>query len=446
MRSGNITIVLLVLLSLILSSGASAQDKKIITLDESLQIGLENSHFLHASRMNVVYAEARLSEIDAQRLPLFRLNGTYTRLSYLEPPKFSFAGNDFEINPTVLNNYTLRFSLQQPLFTGFRLSSSSKIAEYNSKAASEEYRQDEDQLIFDIKNAYWSLFRANKINDFVNENVLQIEAHLKDAQNLLEQGLLTNNDVLKIQVQLSEAQLRQIDAANGVKLAALNLSNTIQLPVSTDLQVPSDITYNVKPTPALDEVLSLAYDQRPELKAMGYRVQAGESGVKLANSGWWPQLYLGANYNVARPNTRVFPLEDKYKDTWDVTVNLQFDLWNWGQTSDQSDQAEAQLEQIRDNHEIIKNAITLEVTQNYLNINQAKEKISVAQKSMGQAEENYRISSEKFKQGLLLSSEMLDAEVALLQARTNYIQSVVDYEIAKARLDRSTAVRNLNNK
>ncbi len=422
----------------------TAQEKKIITLEESLQIGLENSHFLNASRMNMVYAESKYSEVDAQRLPSLKFNGIYTRLSYLDPSPISFAGASFQLNPSVVNNYSFRFSLQQPLFTGFKLSNASKIAEYNSLAANEQYRQDEHQLIYDIKNAYWALVRANKINDFVNENVLQIQAHLKDAQNLMDQGLLTNNDVLKIQVQLSEAQIRQIDAANGVKLASLNLSNTLSVPVSTELQVPQDVSFSVKQTPPMDEELTKAYENRPELKAMDFRIKAGESGVKVAQSGWYPQLYVAANYNVARPNTRIFPLEDKYKDTWDLSVNLQFDLWNWGQTSSQTDQAEAQLSQVRDNYEIVRNAITLEVTQNYLNILQAKEKIDVAQKSVGQAEENYRISSEKFKQGLLLSSEMLDAEVALLQARTNYIQSVVDYELAKARLEKSTAVRNIN--
>jgi outer membrane protein len=442
MKSWNVKIVIAVLLGLFLTGEIISQDKKIITLEESIQTGLTNSNFLHASKMNVVSTEARLSEINSQRLPSLRLFANYTRLSDIDPAIIATPFGEFEINPTILNSYTARLSLQQPLFTGFRLSSSSKIAELNSRAAGEEYRQAEDQLIFDIKNAYWTLFRANKLNDFVDKNVVQMEAHLNDARNLLEQGLLTNNDVLKIQVQLSEAQLRQIDAANGVKLAALNLSNTIQIPVSTELEVPDEIKYDLQDIMPVEEALELAYSRRPEIKAMDYRMKAGQSGVTLAQSNWYPQLYLAGNYTYAKPNQRIFPIEDRFKGTWDVSVNLQFDIWNWGQTADQTTQAEAGLEQIKDNYQIIKDAITLEVTQNYLNILRAKEKISVAKNSVGQAEENYRISNEKFKYGLLLSSEMLDAETALLQANTNYIEAIVDYELAKARLEKSTSIRN----
>ncbi len=91
----------------------------------------------------------------------------------------------------------------------------------------------------------------------------------------------------------------------------------------------------------------------------------------------------------------------------------------------------------KDSYKIIKDGVTLEVTQNYLNLKKSEERMTVSEQNVGQAEENYRVTDDKFKNGLALNSDLLDAEVALLQAKTNYIQSIVDYELAQAQLKKS---------
>jgi outer membrane protein TolC len=186
-----------------------------------------------------------------------------------------------------------------------------------------------------------------------------------------------------------------------------------------------------------DQLLQTAYEKRPELRALDYRVKASESGVTLAQSGWYPQVYIVGNYNYARPNTRIFPVQDKFKDTWDVGVQLSFSLWNWNKTGNQTTQAEMQYEQTKDSYKSLKDAVALDISSNYLNVIKAKEKLSVSASSVEQAEENYKVTNDLFKQGLTLNSELLDAEVALLTAKTNHVQSLVDYELAKASLERS---------
>lgn len=418
----------------------NAQEVKDLTLDESIKIGLENSHMLNISRQRMFSADARWSEINAARLPSLKFSAVYTRLSEIDPYTISTPFGNFELNPNIVNNYTFKLSLQQPLFTGFRLSSSSNIAEYNYHAAEEEYDSDVQSLLLNIKTAYWNVYKAEKFKNVVDENVGQIKAHLNDAQNLFNEGLATRNDVLKIQVQLAEAELRQIDARNQVRLTKINLSNTIGIPLSEEIEIKNEIKPEQDRSVELDVFMESAYSKRPELKALDYRIQAGESGVTLARSGWYPQLFLTGNYNYAQPNQRIFPLEEKFNDTWDVSVALQWDIWNWGTTSHQTDQAKALLEQARESYLSVKDVIALEVTQNYLNLLQAKEKIFVAENSISQALENYRVTNEKFKNGLVLSSELLDAEVLLLQANTNYIQALVDYELAKARLEKSSGM------
>jgi outer membrane protein len=433
---GYIAIILILFSSVILS-----QDVKELTLDESIRLGLENSHQLNISRYRVQSAESRWSEINAARLPSLKFNAVYTRLSPIDPFNIVTPFGDFELTPNIVNNYTLRLTLQQPLFTGFRLSSSSNIAEYSYLAEEQEYNSSEQELLLNIKSAYWNVFKANRFKEVVDENVEQIKAHLNDIQNLFNEGMATKNDVLKVQVQLAEAELRQIDARNQVRLSKVNLSNVIGIPLSTGIEIQKNIKPSLVEPAELNVLIESAYERRPELKSLDYRILAGESGVTLARSAWYPQVFVTGNYNYAQPNQRIFPLEEKFRDTWDVSVGLQWDIWNWGTTSDQTSQAKANLEQVKESYTSVKDAVALEVTQNYLNLFHGKEKIFVAENSISQAEENYRVTNEKFRNGLVLSSELLDAEVLLLQANTNYIQALVDYELAKARLEKSSGMR-----
>jgi outer membrane protein len=429
--------MLILMLTGVFYTTAYAQEIRKLSLDESIQIGLQNSELIHSSKMKVNYAEARLSEVNTYRLPSLKLNASYTRLSEIEPFILTTPFGVFDISPSIVNNYNIKLSLQQPLFTGFKLASSSNIAEYSYEAQKQDYTRDKQQLVLDIKKAYWNLFKVVKVKSAVDENVNLVEAHLTDVKNFFDQGLSTKNDVLKVQVQLAEARLRQIDAKNGVELAKSNLNNVIGLPLSTDVVVQSDVSVNDDSVPDLELLIEDALKNRPEMKAMDFKLKAGESGITLAESDWYPQVYLTGDYYYSKPNQRIFPLEDKFNGTWDIGVGLSWDIWNWFSTSDRTKQAEAQYEQVKDGYKSLKDGITLEVTQNYLNLLKAKEKIITARQSVHQAEENYRVTDETFKNGLALNSDLLDAEFALMQAKTNYIQSLADYELAKASLEKS---------
>jgi outer membrane protein len=418
-----------------------AQEVKKFSVEECIQIGLENSHSLHSSNEKVKNAQARLSELKTNLLPSLKFSGIYTRLSPIDPFILNTPGlGKFNLASNIVNNYSAKLTLQQPLFTGFKLLSSVNMADYNTQAQKQDYTKDEHDLIYNIKNAYWTLYRANQLKTVVDENVNQIKAHLADVNNMFDQGLSTKNDVLKVQVQLGDISIKQIDANNSVRLSMISLDNVMGLPLTTQIEPIEKINSNIETVNNLESYLDKAYRSRPELIGMDFRIKASESGVTLAKSGWWPQLFLVGDYLSARPNQRIFPTTDSFKETWDVSLSVSWDIWNWGATGHQTDQALTQVEQAKDSYKTIKDNITLEVTQTYLNILQAKEKMIVADKNVSQAEENYRVTNEKFKNGLTLNSELLDAEVALLTAKTNFVQSQVDYELAKAQLEKSSGI------
>jgi outer membrane protein len=437
-------------LSVLITGLSPAQQELNLSLEQALQIGLENSRALHTSQFKVEAADAKAGETHTMGLPSLKFSGAYSRLSDVPSQAIVLPANSFgpgfppspvsmTLSPTILDNYTLKATVQQPLFTGGKISGAIDAAQHNAIASGHDLRRDHADIVYSINAAYWNLYRANEFKRFVDENVVQMQSHATDAQNLEKQGLLTSNDVMKVQVQLSDAQVRQIDASNNVKLAMYQLNNVLGLPLQTAIVLTTTIRMTDRTWDPLDRLVQNALEKRPEVLAMNERIQSGEAGVTSANGGWWPQLYLVGNYNYLKPNQRYFPLKNQFKDTWDVSLSVSFDIWNWLQTSYQSTQAHAQLAQAREGLSMTKDGVTLEVTQSYLNVQKAREREAVSERGGAQAEENYRIMKGRYAQGLVANSELLDAEVALLQARLNQTQSLVDYELAVAQLSKATA-------
>lgn len=433
------------LLSAIPSHGqdASAENVLSLTVDRAVELGLQYSKTLRASAEKVEGAEAAASENDTLRLPALKFAGSYTRLSKISPYEIDLASISpllpikFVLNPALVNAYNLRLTFQQPIFTGFQLSSLSKLGHLQALSAREDLLKDRAELVFAVRSAYWTVYKAVELKRLVDENVVLVEAHLKDVRNFADQGLAKQNDVLKVQVQLSSVQLLQLEAANGIKLASMALNSLIGLPISREIQIASPVQAMAADPDLLETLVGRALERRPEAKAINFQIQAARAGVQLANASRFPQVYLVGNYYFSRPNERVWPIEDKFQDTWDVSLAVSFDLWNWNRAGQQARQARAQLAQAENGAAQLRDGIILEVSQNYFALDEQRQAIKLAAENVAQAEENFRVTQDRFKAGLALNSDLLDAEVALLQAKINHSQALVDYEVLRAKLSKS---------
>jgi outer membrane protein len=432
---------------LILTIPVAAQQRSL-TLDEAIALGLQNSKSLHSSLMKSDYADAKSGEMNANLYPSLKGQLSYQNLSNIPPAAVILPRNAFgpgfppqpvnvALSQVILNNYTARATLQQPLFTGWKLQSAADNAEYTANAVHNDFEKDKQQLLYDIKSAYWSVYRADEMKRLTDENVAQMTQHLDDIQNMFKQGMATTNEVLKTKVQLVNARVLQSDAENNVRIAMISFNSMIGLPLNAEISIASTLTPRTKEFPEVEQLLGTAFAQRADVQSMQWKVRAAESGITAAQSGWMPQLFLTGDYYYSRPNQRIFPAVDVFKDSWDIGVNLQFDIWNNLTTVHQTGEAKAQYEQTKDAFSMLKDGITLEVTQDYLNFDQAKQRIDLEQLSVDQANENLRVTREEFKAELTTNSELLDAEVALLQAKVLLIQSLVDYELAEARLQKA---------
>ena len=427
----------LVLLILCLPVFLGAQEKRQLSIEECLAIGMRYNKSLVISRSKAFAAREKSGETNAAGLPSLKFSGSYSRLSPVDPFAINMGATQIMISPSILNNYQARLTLSQPLFTGFRLSGSSEIMDFNAAASEEDLHSDQSQLMLDITNSYWSYYKAMEFRRSVEENLSQMAAHLVDIQNMLQQGLATNNDVLKVKVQLNNVELMYMDADNAVQLALLGLNNTLGLPLNTDIEITSKPEFKTINVASPQTLIEQAMVSRPEMKAMELRVKASQASVTVAQSAWYPQIAASANYLYASPNSRIFPSVDRFNGTWDVGVSLGIDIWNWQTAEHQSAQAKASLEQSQVGLTQLKDAVTLDVTSSYLSAMKAKHKVGKAEEGTAQAQENYRITNSRFKSGLVINSELLDAETALLQANINYTSAVVDFLLASAALQRA---------
>lgn len=431
---------LLLAASLLPARAADGDEALPLTVEQAVEKGLSYSKSLRASSERAEGAEAKARENDSLRGPALNFSGAYSRLSKVPPFEIDlgFLGlGRFTINPTLLNAYNLQLTVQQPLFTGFMLSGLSDLGHLQARAAREDFRRDESELVFAVRSAYWTVYKARDVKRLVDENVALVEAHLKDVRNFFDQGLASQNDVLKVQVQLSSVQVLRLQAANGIKLATMALNSLIGLPVDREIVILSSVREPAAEPASLDSLVGRALERRPEVKALDFQIKAAEAGVKIANSSRYPQVFLVGNYYVSRPNQRIMPIEDKFRDTWDLSLAVSFDLWNWNRAGHQARQARAQLAQAENGAAQLKDGVVLEVSQNYYALEQQALAIKLAADTVSQAEENYRVTGNRFKAGLALNSDLLDAEVALLQAKIGYAQALVDGEVLRAKLAKS---------
>ena len=169
-----------------------------LTLEEALKKGKESSRQLKIADSKVTQAKEMVEEAASNRLPTLKFQGGYSRLS--DVPVFSFQlpfGNNQEVTiaPVILNNYQLKLSVQQPIYTGNRIESMVDAARYSAQAAEIDKNRDSYDVSYAIKNSYWTLYRAVEFKKVVEESIEMLKARIKDAEVLEKNGLLTRNDI-----------------------------------------------------------------------------------------------------------------------------------------------------------------------------------------------------------------------------------------------------------
>ena len=431
---------LLLIAVLCLAGTAMAQGVRPITAEEAVRIGLEQNDQLRAAVAEAEQAEAVYRQVRTSRLPAFNTLASYTRLSS-NIPEIEFEVPDlpglepgtFTLAPVELNRYYAEISVEQPIFTGFRLRNTIRAAAHQAEAAVQAAEQERVDLAFAIRQAYWTLYQARALYDVADLAVRQVEAHLRDVQTRVDAGAALRSDLLAAQTRRSEVLLERIDAANAVELARLELNRLAGLPLDTPL-LPAD-TVEIDALPGETEALArTALEARPGLGALDAQVQSLRATVQATRSSLLPDLALTGRYVYARPNQYFFVEQDVFRGTWEAGVAMTWRLWYWGRRSQETNEARARLEAAEARLESARESVIVDVRRRRLEVLRAVERLAVTEESVETAEEVFRMLTFRYREGAALSSEVLDAEVALHQARAAHARAVAEYAVARAGL------------
>lgn len=426
----------ILLFPLLFVLSASAQQNVKLTLQEAIKTGLQNSKNLKLAKAKVDQANAKYDQAVDATIPSLKISGGYIRQSDIDPVAFQFPGNPEPVVllPNIPNTYNGKATFSETIFSGFRLKYAQQSQKFLQEAVSLDAQKDSDEVTFNIINAYYNIYKIEQSQLTVADNLEQVKQHVKDVTSWEKNGIATHNEVLKWQLQQSNVELAQIDLENNLKIATYNFNLMLGLREDGGIEIDSTSIFSSSEIKSLPDYIVQATASRSDLLAIDLRNKASANSYKVAQNSYYPNIDLEANYLNARPNQRIFPLQDKWNQTWDAGIKLTWDITNLYSNKHKVIEAHAVMDQYEQQKNILTDAVKSEVNQNYLACLESKKKIEVLENSVTQAEENYRITDNKYKNQLVLQSEALDSDNALLLSRINLIVAKTDAQLAYYRL------------
>ena len=412
-----------------------------LTLKESIDVALKNNPAVTSARKKADAADARFWQAVGNFLPTVKIDGTYGRV-YSQPQIFSF---DLGFGPETLAlapdatdiSKTLTTTITQPIFVAGLVPGYS-IARKSSDIAHEESEKSFARTSFNATQAYFNVLKAEKMLKLSVESKEMAHSHLNQVSSMLSAGVATQADVLRNEVQDLNADVALTHAKNGLELAKDAFNNAL----GRDLEEPVELTEEefsekVGQIPSYPDLLKDALQYRPEWIEYRLSKEIGEESLKAAYTGYLPTIMLqgqSGNRSVDYPA----PYNTLYNydlNSWSITGIASWTLFDGFGLQNRIREADANLDAQKANEDQVKNGIALEVRDAFLTLNSALETIDSSKKAVESAAENHKVSSLRYTSGVGTNLEVLDAQVQLTQAKINFLQSLFDIEIAKAKLN-----------
>ena len=328
-----------------------------------------------------------------------------------------------------------------PLWTGQRIESAIDTAVRSHDAAALDIEGAMRDLVLETTAAYWSLVAAREDASVLAEAIAAFDAHVKVARDRAAVGMAAPNEVLAVEVEHDRAELQRLEASHAVARAVADLARLLGLPPGTRVEPTAPLaTTTPEPEPApedLEALVARAFETRPERRALAERIAAAEARVELQRAARRPQAAAVGGYDFANPNRRILPPEARFRGTWDLGLSLTWHVLDGGVATAAVAEARALVDAARQQLEDLTRRIRLEVTERVLDLHTAVAAAAVAGRARESARENRRVSEDRFREGVIASADLLDAETALLRAGLDLTLARVRIQLARAGLVRA---------
>ncbi|WP_319588194.1 TolC family protein [uncultured Desulfobulbus sp.] len=433
----------LFLLSLLPPQMLPAANKETVPAQWSVrgavQYALNHNPDAKAAVERIKAADADIKAAKASFYPQLGVSAEYSRTNN---PMYSF-GNilnqgvftdtiDFN-NPGTTDNLQTKATLQYRLYNGGHDLAALDAADERGRAAGNEQAAIRSRLEFEVVRAFCTIVQATETVRARQSALEAIDASVAVARARFSEGSLLKEDLLNLEVQQSRTQEQLIQARHGLNLAQRGFLHLLGL-------TGESVQLNMAASPDQEIPVERDIRTRPELTGMAAMIKAGEAMVRQARAGFYPTADAIGSYQVDKGTE----LEGGSGNSWATGVRLNYTLFNGQQTSAATERAEAQLRVAKEQQRKMELAFNLEMEQAALTLNQEEERLKVTGKMVESATESARLARLRFKEGVLLSSELINTENRLTDARLSHALATSSRKIAIADLRRAVGLAQFN--
>lgn len=394
-----------------------------LSLEESIARALQNNPAIKIADADRQGAEYNIRVAKGGKLPTLKLEHSDGRSKTYVKDTASI-GNQFGSSVTLGMN----------LYTGGEVEGAIEKAKIGLKVADLDVEKSKQQIKLDATNGFFTILQTRNTVKVDQESVDQMAAHLKNVEAQYNVGTVAKSDVLRSQVELANNQQILTKAQNAYEIAVSNLNNVMGLPLNTEIQIKDELVhepYNL----SLEDSINYAMSNRPEAIQADHNIEIAKQSVKIAKAGKLPTVAASASQRWADDD---FPGTDD--NGWSIGLTATWTPFDSGVTNAQIKQSNSAVEKSLQTAKQTKDAVQLEVRQAYLNMVEAEKRISTSQVTVEQADEDFKIAQVRYSAGVGTNTDVIDAQVALTQAKNNYIQAMYDFNTSKANLTKAMGV------
>ena len=414
--------------------------KQLSILSEDQQNALSNIGTTLANNLGATMQNQQTMMQIMQTAASMGINLTPQHIQQLQEPIANLAKSLNQTGATIAeafdtdtrNMFGAAVTLKQPLFMGGKIAAGNKMAQIAEEIAQTQVEQAEEDVKFNVENTYYlvvGIEHKKRLADEFASLVAQLSA---DVSKMVQEGVATRADELKVSVRLNEAQMQQLQAENGLALSKMLLCKLCGLPVNSDISV--DTT-----TVVVGDAMGSFTNNRAELKMLGQAVELYNAKVKTERAEHLPQVALVGGYMVSNPSL-FNGFEKKFKGTWNVGLMVNIPIWDWNETGYKVRSAKGQAAIAQLQLTEAEQLIDMQIAQCQVKYDEAQRKLALTNKNFDKAEENLRCANMGFEEGVMTSSDVMMAQTAWLQAKTQVIEAQI--EVITAQLALSHAYGN----
>jgi outer membrane protein len=411
-----------------------------LTLEKSLELALSQNPFYLASQQRVDAAQAQVREAASQFFPSLNAQGQQNldeKVFVLEFPSMIPGGRPQRVALDFTKDYQLSLALSVPLYTGGRLTAGYKSAKLNYLSSQESARQTTQETVFNVKRGFYNYLLAKELVRVSEEALALAERLLQNIKNMYEVGMSSRLDLLRAEVRVANLKPPVIQAHNSLALAEISLKTLLGLDVAQPVEIIGEMTYAPVEVD-LDESIARSLANRPELNQLLYQKQMAGEMIKIAKADYLPTVAISGNYNFWADNLNF--KKDNWQSFYAFNLVLNIPIFNGLRTPAKVARSKALIRELEHTEKGLVNNIKFEVQAAYLNLNQAKESLLSQEKNVDAARESVRVAELNYGEGLITITDVGSAQVALSEARINYLRAIYDYVISLAQLEKSMGV------